>query len=93
MSCIGRFAEVRILVAQAGVEKWLLGFPAHSLVAIPVYAMLSRLPSKVNARKLQLSLYIKASYTLRSLPVELIEYNEKFMKFIYLLHGCYVNLN
>jgi len=91
MGCIGRFAEVRILVAQAGIQKWLLGFPARSLVAI--YAMLSRLPLKVNAHKLQLSLYIKASYTLRSLPVELIEYNEKFMKSGYLLHGCYVNFN
>lgn len=60
VGCMGRFAEVRNLVAQAGIEKRLLGFPARSLVF--VYATLSRLPLKVNGRKLQQSsrvLYIE----------------------------------
>jgi hypothetical protein len=53
MSCIGRFAEVRNHVDQAGIEEQLLCFPDRILVAI--YAMLCRLQLKVNAHKLQLS--------------------------------------
>ena len=55
VGCTGRFAEVRNLVVQAGIEKRLLRFPARNLSRCICYAI----PTSIESQRSQIGTELK----------------------------------